>query len=244
MFGNFVFIIIAILIYSFHFPGEGPRHPWPFYPAGAVFFYSLFAWQALRFFRKLHAELSSLEFLGAWNRGQYHLAMNRHTLLALLFYFLLLHLLELKTALAFLPSETLQGLAGLLPFFLFLILLWSIAWPVHQKLFSPPLSRSEYLFSQIRFNLPAIIPWLFATLCVDLALFLPTKAREILSVHEWTQLILYAIFFLFLGVFFPLFIKAAWGCRPITDPELLDLLADLCRRTGVRVRQAALWPAT
>jgi len=243
MFTGFISIIIAILVYSVQFP-EGPlRYPWYISLgmfASYCFFYALLCFRS---FKKQVDLLGPSPSTDVWQRGMFQQRLNRHTFLALAFYALLLFSLQFKTILAGVPSETLRSLLGIFPFFLFLTILWFAAWPLHRRIFSSSPGRASYVFSQLRFNIPVIVPWLFATLCLDLASLLPHGIQENLLTHEWTQLILCALFFLGMGIFLPLLIQAIWGCKPVKDPAIRDLLADLCKATGVRVRRAILWPS-
>ncbi len=241
MFTNFIFIIIAILVYSTQFPEDYPSHSWPVYLVGTIFLISLYAYTTLRFFQKRLKEWEAFPY-GYQSKGQYQAFLNRHMALGLVFYAALLYLLELKTLLAFLPSETLQSVLGIAPFFLFLAILWSCAYPLYNILSHGSFSRVNYVFFQVRFNLPVILPWLIATLFMDLSVVLPEVVHEALKRNEWTHLFLYAMFFIFLGTFFPVFVKTIWGCEDVRNPDLLELLSDLCKEAGVTVRNAIMWP--
>lgn len=242
MFTNFIFIIFAILAYSIHLPGDWPRHPWFFYLPVLILYFSLYSYIVRWSLKKNLGHLEDLPAGGRWQRGKFHFHLNRHLFLALAFYTVLIFFLEWKSFLSTLPSETLRNVLGVLPFFLFLALLGFHAWPYYRVFFQSSLSRAGYIFSQFRFNLPVILPWTIATFCIDLAFLLPNYIQDLLAAHEWSQLILYAFFFLFLGIFFPLFIQLIWGCRPVEDPDLLHLLAEICETAGVRVRRAIMWP--
>lgn len=242
MLTNFVFIIIAIIVYSVQFPGTSPSYSPYFYPIGFSFFFFLYAYLIFRFFKKRLRVLGDIRTFSPWFKGQYQLHLNRLMFLAIAFYAFLLYFVDLKGILESVPTETLRSILGIAPFFLFLVVLWFYAFPLHQRLFQTSFSRLVYVLSQLRFNFPVILPWLIATLCLDLAFLLPPQIQNAIVVHEWTQLILYSVFFLFLGIFFPVIIKSIWGCKAINDPELLDLMASLCAKAGVKIRNAVMWP--
>ena len=108
---------------------------------------------------------------------RYFSAEKELTLLALLFFALSLFACDLHYYLSPLSFggqfPALVNIGGLSVFFLFLTIMWRRARPAYQVIFERQYSTTEFLTSNIKTNLPIVLPWVALSLSYDLLALLP-----------------------------------------------------------------------
>lgn len=89
-------------------------------------------------------------------------AISRLSVLALLVFAVNIYVFRLNTAFShvrlFQKIPTLEALLFLGLFVSYLIMVWHAAYPVQKNWFSRPVSCKQYIFSQLSFALPALLP--------------------------------------------------------------------------------------
>jgi STE24 endopeptidase len=136
-------------------------------------------------------------------------------------------------------APSLFVLAGLLPVVVGVVLAWVPMYLAERELRATPISMGQYLLyrfrTQVLFVLAPLAVIIAASDLVDyLAWQYPRWQGEIVMGGG-------------LGVFavavflFPLAVRFIWPTRPMPAGEVRSMLEDLCRKTGVGVREILLW---
>lgn len=129
----------------------------------------------------------------------------RLSLLALLFYFSALYVCSIHYYLKPLSLSdklpSLTSIGGLALFMLFLILMWRRARPTYEAAFRRRYTTRGFLSTNIKTNLPIVLPWILLSLAYDLLALLPFPGIKSFF-HSGTGEFFSFIFFVFLVLFF------------------------------------------
>ncbi len=235
IYNNLLFFLVAIFLFSVSGGADVPLLPFP--GALGLFFSLLFLYD--RICGRVYGSLSQK------GSAAYFSAEKRLSLLALVFYAVVifscnihyyLTLLSLKETL---PALT--GISGIFFFFLFLFLQWRQARPVYERLFGQEYSTSAFLLSNIRINLPIILPWVFLSLAYDLLALLPFPEVATFLHSESGEYVSFVLFLLLILIFFPPLVRRLWGCTPFPPGPLLDHLQSFFTKQRFSARMY-LWP--
>ncbi|MHB8788869.1 MAG: M48 family metalloprotease [Desulfobulbaceae bacterium] len=135
----------------------------------------------------------------------------------------------------------LENIGGLILFFGFLALLWITARPSYQAIFHRTHTALSFIFANIRANLPILLPWLLLSLLFDLLALLRIPGLERLLDSPWGDMVLFAVFVLFLLFFFPPLVRRLWDCTPLPAGPLRARMEQFCREQGFSA-EILLWP--
>ncbi|MCJ7542313.1 MAG: M48 family metallopeptidase, partial [Desulfobacterales bacterium] len=137
---------------------------------------------------------------------------------------------------------TLLALLFLLIFIIYLAIVWAFAYGPYQYLYMADISRSTYVFSNISFSIPVLLPWLFLSGIADIIQALPFETpKRFLSTTEGE--VSYFLFFLLgVAIIGPALIQKFWRCKPIEDGYYRNRIEALCRRAGVAYSDILYWP--
>lgn len=244
MFGNFLYFIVALLIYATYQPTARPQLP--LFEALGFFgvLCALFAVLTRMAFKKLEGRLHKAG-PGATERD-FESLITRQSIIAIGVFAINIYGLELggylhRVALvAMLP--TLGALVFLALFIGYLCIIWASAYNLHERLYRTGISRRNYVVSNISFSVPVLLPWLCLSFAADLLNLLPFEALRGFLNSTWGQFVYFLIFLFIIAIFGPALIQLFWGCKPLKKSEIRDKIEDLCRRADVAYRQIMVWP--
>lgn len=135
----------------------------------------------------------------------------------------------------------LENLAGLSLFFLFLALMWLQARPAYEGLFQRTYTPVGFVLSNIKANLPIVLPWLVLSLLFDLLGTLPFPRLQEVLTSPWGDLILFLVFVVFLGIFFPPLVRWLWNCKPMEPGPMRAEIENFCRKQNFSA-EILYWP--
>lgn len=244
MFGQFITFIVVLLIYATYQP-SGAK---PLSPAGsaglAALIIGIFGIAARSAFGRVLNGIESGDPL--LHEQSFHRRLHQYTLFSIALFAAEMHLLGLPDllngirVLEILP--TLKASLFLALFLGHLALLYAAAYPAYRHLFRSRQTRSAYVWSQIAFAAPVLMPWLLLSGVEDLLNALPLRGpREMLATTEG-QVGYFLIFLVGIAVFGPLLIRRFWGCHPMEDGPARRRIEDLCRRAGLAYADILYWP--
>ncbi|MBI9083087.1 MAG: M48 family metalloprotease [Desulfobacterales bacterium] len=244
MFGNILYFIIALLIYSTYPVTEQPNFP----PGETLLLFAVtvigfagFTWLRYRRLAQMGAGRLSRSLAPAVEMLESRLSILALGVFATNVYGLSLPSYLSKVGL-FRALPTLQALLFLLLFMGYLIVIWVLGHDLHQKIHGETVSRREQIGSNIQLSTPVLLPWLVLSGFADLlnALPLPPVHRFLSSATG--EITYFITFLLAVSVFGPVMIQKFWQCRSL--PQGLDRLRieSLCRRAGVRYADILTWP--
>ena len=165
--------------------------------------------------------------------------------LAVAFFAAVLFLCDAKYHMSWLSVNgkvpALVSIAGLGLFLLFFMLMWRAARKSYQQVFGRQYSPAGFLISNIRANLPIVLPWIVLSLLSDMVAFLPWPAVKDLLSSEWGDLVFFGLFLFFILLFFPPLVRLLWGCKTLPDGALRRRLVAFCEKQHFSAG-IYLWP--
>ena len=172
-------------------------------------------------------------------------AISRLSVLALMLYGANIYVYRLNTAFShvriFQVFPTLEALLFLGLFILYLIMIWHAAWPLQKPWFSRPVTRRQYIVSQLSFSLPALLPWLCLSLGVDLIGLIPYPPLHQALIHPAGEIGMIVLFMAVIALFGPVFIKTVWQCRPLEKSPARTRIEAVCDLAGLRYADILIW---
>jgi Zn-dependent protease with chaperone function len=137
---------------------------------------------------------------------------------------------------------TLLAVVFLALFIFYLTVIWGCAYDACKKLYPSDFSRGTYIWSQISFAIPVLLPWIIISGIYDLIHALPFAGpKQILSTLQG-QIFSFAIFLGVLLLVAPAMIQKIWGCKPLDIGDVRTRIEKLCRRAGIKYANILYWP--
>jgi len=244
MFANFIYFIIVLLIYSTYQPlGETnfSALDTAFYFIGLHLLFACLCWVL---FRRL-IRRTNRENFARLDHG-FNTLLTRLSILAIVLFAIDIYGLNLPSFLAPLPvfsnMPTFMALLFLALFISSLAIVWTCAYETYRHFYASDISRSAYVWSQISFSIPVLLPWLVLSGITDLINALPfTGLQKLLTTTEGS--VIYFLFFLVVvAVIGPAMIQKFWRCRPMEDSTIRERIESLCRRAGLEYNNILYWP--
>ena len=244
MFGNFIYFILVLLIYLTYQPSDETY--FTAYESFTLFIcliliFSLFT----RFqFQRIEKRISKGNFLRIDH--QFSTTQLHQSIMAIVLFAVDIYGLNLPSFLSgiapFNAIPTLLALLFLLVFIFYLAIVWAFAYEPYQRLYRADISRSTYVFSNISFSIPVLLPWLFLSGIADIIQTLPFEApKRFLSTTAGE--VSYFLFFLIgVAIFGPVLIQKFWRCKPLEDGYYRSRIEGLCRRAGMAYSDILYWP--
>jgi len=235
MYTNLILFLVAIFLFTIE---SVPKAPW------------LSSWQALallifllagygKIARKLFSRQQATTAAGYF-RTEKQLAVT-----ALVFYGATLYCCDPKYYLLLLPlgntMPALVNFAGLLLFIAYLALMWSAGQHNYERIFARNYRPLVFIRNNIKVNLPIVLPWIIISLLSDIVALLPLPGLQKFVASEWGDLLLFAVFLLFVVLFFPPLVRRLWGCQKLPAGYLKDQLDAFCATQNFST-EFYLWP--
>ena len=133
------------------------------------------------------------------------------------------------------------NIAGLGLFLVFYLVMWRAARPSYEAVFGRKYSTSRFLLSNIKANLPIVLPWIVLSLLGDMTALLPWPAVQSVLRSEWGDLVFFGLFLVFVLLFFPPMVRWLWACNPLEDGFLRTKLIEFCKKQNFNA-SIYIWP--
>jgi Zn-dependent protease with chaperone function len=244
MFGNFIYFIVALLIYATFQPSQETA----FSPMETLLLVvlttGLFTLFTRHQFKKLERHLIQESYAELDHR--FSTLVTRHSILAIGLFAVDIYGFNLPSFLfdryLFRLIPTLLALLFLLLFVAYLTVVWTNAARAHGELYRTQIPKRTYVLSQIAFGFPVLLPWLLLSVLADLFMALPFKwpARFLSSTHG--EMAYFLVFLIMVSVFGPLLIQKFWRCRPLAAGDERRRIEALCRRANLGYANILRWP--
>lgn len=236
IYNNLLYFITAIIIFS---TGSVPDKPQiPFATAAIIFLLKGVAYHYLA--HKAHASGRIL------SERRYFAVEQKFSILAIFLFAIDVYMLDIKYYLSFLSLKgylpALLSLAGISLFFFYLALLWLAARENYGRIFGHRYTAREFVISNIKLNLPIVLPWLIISFIADFLKILPFPLSRMLASSEWGETILFLIFLVLLAVILPALIKNLWDCRSMPAGPARTHMENFCRQQNLKYSDILLWP--
>ncbi|MDY6790567.1 MAG: M48 family metalloprotease [Thermodesulfobacteriota bacterium] len=245
MFANFIYFIIVLLIYSTYQPPEQTNFdPWE---TLFLFFCLIFLFAAFtRFqFHKLEKQIYQKGFSVVAYR--FDGIITRHCVIAILLFGINIYGLNLPSFLIAIPVfstlPTVTALFFLGIFIFYLSIVWALAHKSYRMIYKTENSWQSYVWSNISFSIPVLLPWLFLSGILDLINLLPFESLKQLLATTEGQVGYFLIFLLIIAIIGPAIIQKFWRCKPLESGYNRSRIELLCKKAGLKYADILYWPA-
>jgi Zn-dependent protease with chaperone function len=244
MFGNFLYFIVVLLIYLTYQPSEETNFSGfetiIFFIGLVLFFFYLTAF----LFRRIEKRIATGNF--SQLDSLFHSILMRQSIMAVVVFAIDIYVLNLSSFLIEIPLfnmiPTLEALLFLGLFVFYLALIWACAYGPYRRLYRSDISKRSYVFSNITFSVPILIPWLILSGFADLIRALPFEwPARFLNTTEG-EVTYFLIFLLVVAVVGPAMIQKFWQCKPLEPGEHRTRIESLCRKAGLAYADILYWP--
>lgn len=244
MFANFIYFILALLIYSTYQPSDQtnftPIETFFFFVGLVLFFFIFSRQQFKRIERRCKTHDQNLL------DQQFSSSVTKQSILAIALFAADIYGLNISSFFSsiklFQTIPTMEALLLLALFIGYLSIVWYNAHGAYRCIYGSNLSRKAYVFSNITLSVPVLLPWLLLSGIFDLILALPFELpRQIMNTPEGE--IAYFLFFLFaVTLLGPLIIQKFWRCRPLETGFYRHRIEILCERAQLTYADILYWP--
>lgn len=244
MFGNFIYFIVVLLIFTTYYPPE-KSYLGPF--ETLIVFLMLVAMYVASTRAAFRALARKIYLNGPSGlHGRFDRIFHRQAIMAILIIAIDIYILNLQLYVTAIPAfSALPTLSALLFIGLFVVclaIIWWMAYDAYTCLFQAKVSRKTYVLSNISFNLPVILPWLLISAVVDIINLLPFQPPKKLLATPEGQVIFLSCFLGALVVVAPCLIKVFWRCRPLPQGPQRKRIEELCTKAKLRYNNILNWP--
>jgi Zn-dependent protease with chaperone function len=245
MFGNFIFFIIALIIYATYQPVATPR-----FALGTtlVLFSLLLAIYTIsirKYFERITANIRA----GAPADKMTHrfdVGLKKFAVWALIVFAFELYGLNLPGFLntfdLFNTLPTLEALVFLSLFIIQMIIIWHAAYTPRDLLFPGRMTQKAYITGQVSLNLPILLPWIALSALMDMISVLPFDTPKQFLLTPLGQTLYFLGFLLLTAILAPAMIRIFWRCKPLADNPDHRRIAALSDRAGVKFAAILQWP--
>lgn len=178
--------------------------------------------------------------------AQYFSAQQRFSILAIVAYAMDIYLLGGKYFLAQIPPirylPSLLDMAGLGLFFLYLAIYWGEAVVSYRVVFGRDHARKTFIWTNLKNNLPIVLPWLCLSVLTDLLRVTPIPFLNRIAESAWGESVMLLVFFAVLVLLLPVMVQRLWNCTPMPAGPVRDRIESLCRQQGIGYANIMLWP--
>jgi len=176
-------------------------------------------------------------------------AISRLSILALMLFAVNIYLYKLNIFLADIPLlkplfkliPTLEAVLFLGLFLLYLVIIWNAAYGVQKKYFPGNLTKKSFVFSNISFSLPALLPWFCLSLFADMIQFLPFEPVKEFFKTTTGEISYILVFLTAVSIFGPVLIRKLWGCASLEPGYSRARIEAICKKAGMPYADILKW---
>ncbi|MFO7752767.1 MAG: M48 family metalloprotease [Desulfobacteraceae bacterium] len=243
MFSNFIYFLVALIVYTTcHYP-EGVDSP----PEHALFYAFLsavvFAVLSRASFNRLAARSAVID--REVTDHKLNNLLTRFSILALFLFGMDLYFFRLKLLFSdfaiFRLFPTLEAVLFLLLFLFYLVIVWDSAWVVQKEFFSSSVSKRNFVISNISFSLPALLPWFLLSVVADILHILPFPFLSDFLTSPLGEVSYVLVFLVAVAVFGPYMIRRLWRCNPLEPSMVRDRIRRVCSMAQLRYADILKW---
>jgi len=244
MFSNFIYFIIVLLIYATYQPAVETN----FTPIDTALLFAalhvLFITYNRSLFQRLQHRVTRESFTRLDNR--FNNLLTRQSILSIALFAIDIYGLSLPSFFISWPlfsiMPTLLALVFLALFVSYLAVVWGFAFDAHRRLYGSDISRSAYVWSQISFSVPVLLPWLVLSAITDLINALPFEWLKNQLATTTGSVVYFMFFLVIVAVIGPAMIQKFWRCRPLEDSTMRQRIEALCKKANLEYANILYWP--
>jgi Zn-dependent protease with chaperone function len=244
MFSIFFYFVVVLLIYTTHQPTEETNFSFPETVLLFMLLLGCFTFLTRFQFRRLEKKVAFLSTGRLDN--EFHSLMMKQSIGAIVLFTIFIYGLNLPSF--FVPMRIFSTLPTLLAsvfiglFVALLTIIWNAAYPCYSTIYASSLSKRSYIFSNISFSAPVLLPWLFLSGIADFIFALPFHLpKKILSTTEG-EVAYFLVFLILVAMLGPAMMQFFWRCKPLENGYLRNRIENLCERARLRYANILYWP--
>lgn len=244
MFGNFIYFIIVLLIYSTYPSSEKTNLPGIetlVLSIGLVLGFILITWIQ---FLKLSIRISKDPITRLDHR--FDVLVSRQSVMAVVLFAIDIYGLNLPSFLSEIAMFSLvpsaQALLFLSLFVFYLSIVWACAFDAQKRLYQTELSRRTYILSNISFSVPILIPWLILSGLADIVNLLPSESLKHFLLTTEGQIFYFLVFLVGIAILGPAMVQAFWRCKPLEGGFFRDRIESVCNQADLAYSNILYWP--
>jgi len=244
MFGNFIYFIVALLIYTTYQPSDETNFNL-FESLGLCLLVTLiFAQFTRNAFRKLENRILQNRLFHLDHR--FDQLVTRQSILAVALFAVTVYGLNLPSFFVNIPLfrslPTLLAILFLALFVFFLAIVWASAWRCHRLLYRTDVSLRSYVVSNITFSAPVLLPWILLSGISDLIYALPFEGPKRLLATPEGEIGYFLLFLVTVAVLAPVMIQWFWRCQPLEEGAIRTRIEAVCRKAKLKYSEILYWP--
>ena len=136
---------------------------------------------------------------------------------------------------------TLEAIIFLGLFLLYLIIIWNAVYGVQKQYFAGKISKKDFILSNVSFSLPALLPWFFLSIVADILGLLPWQPVRQLLKTPAGEIGYIALFLVAISIFGPVLIKKLWNCKPLEPGLSRTRIESICKKAGLKYSNILKW---
>ncbi len=136
---------------------------------------------------------------------------------------------------------TLEVIIFLGLFLLYLIIIWNTVYGVQKQYFAGKISKKDFIISNVSFSLPALLPWFFLSIIADIMGLLPWQPVRQLLKTPAGEIGYIALFLVAISIFGPVLIKKLWNCKPLEPGLSRTRIESVCKKAGLKYSNILKW---
>ena len=244
MFSNFIYFIIVLLIYATYQPAAETN----FTPIDTALLFAALHVLFITYNRSLFQSLQRRVTRESFTRldDRFNNLLTRQSILSIALFAIDVYGLSLPSFFISLPlfsrMPTLLALVFLALFVSYLAVVWAFAFDAHRRLYGSDISRSAYVWSQISFSVPVLLPWLVLSAITDLINALPFEWLKNQLATTTGSVVYFMFFLVIVAVIGPAMIQKFWRCRPLEDSTMRQRIEALCKKANLEYANILYWP--
>ncbi|CAB5169581.1 hypothetical protein D3OALGA1CA_5653 [Olavius algarvensis associated proteobacterium Delta 3] len=244
MFGNFIYFIVALLIYTTYQPSDETNFTL-FGSLGLCLFLTLvFAQFTRSVFRKLEYRILQNRLFHLDHR--FDQLVTRQSILAVTLFAIAIYGLNLPSFFVNVPlfrsMPTLLAILFLALFVFFLSIVWAGAYRCHRLMHRSDVSLRSYVVSNIMFSAPVLLPWVILSGVLDVIYALPFEGPKRLLATPEGEIAYFLLFLTTVAVLAPVLIQWFWRCHPLEDGDIRHRIEAVCRMARLKYSDILYWP--
>ena len=243
MFSNFLYFIIALVIYTSSELFETVKS----FDNKAVFnsllLSSIFVMVCHIAFKRLWKKASENSYANIDHLINNYIS--RLSMLALLIFAVNIYGFKLNLLFSginiFESFPTLEAIFFLGLFLFYLMVIWNAAYEVQKRYFAGEVSKKNFILSNVAFSLPALLPWFFLSIFADILALLPWPPLKNILQTPAGEIGYIALFLIAVTILGPVLIKKIWNCNPLEQGLPRTKIENVCKKAGLKYSNILKW---
>ncbi|RLB91251.1 MAG: peptidase [Deltaproteobacteria bacterium] len=243
MFSNFLYFLIALVIYTSFELFDKTKNFDPDNLYYSLISAAVFALICHTWFKRLAQKGDKGSSFGLDH--SINKAISKLSMVALMLFAANIYVFRIPLLFAdvwlFTHIPTLLSVLFLALFLSFLVIIWNAAYGVQKRYFPGNLTKKRFIGSNISFSLPALLPWFCLSLFADLIQFLPRGPVQTYFNTTSGEIVYILTFLILVSIFGPVLIKKLWGCTSLEPGYYRARIEAVCTRAGLAYADILKW---